>query len=1127
MACTAVLSDHSRTAGYEFAVLGVGYGQDGRRSIRFDGPMRSDDELADETVELARQLLQTGLAGETRRERRRRTRLGTLLEDPDGRELILALTDEVLRIGDRHTAAERFADTVGRHPTGALGAVDGLMLRVGARLAPRLPRLVMPLVVRRIKSETRGIVLPADDPALADHIARRASDGFGLNINPLGEAILSDAEADARLDTVVRTIGRTDVDYVSVKISSIVANLDVLAFDTTVERVGERLRVLYRAGAASSPTTFVNLDMEEYRDLELTLAAFMEVLSEPEFLSVDAGIVLQAYLPESHDAARRLGVWSGERHAGGGGGIKVRVVKGANLAMELVEAELHGWRPAPYGSKAEVDASYKALLESLLRPQWADWVRVGVASHNLFDVAFALLLGRELEAGTRMDIEMLEGMAPAQARAVRELTGSVRMYSPVVSDADFDASIAYLGRRLDENTQPDNFLRALFTLEPDSPEFHRQAASCRRAIADRPLLGGDHGRRATRPTHAEVASFENEPDTDFTDPAARRRAVDALADTTPAPPQRVRTVEAIDATVESAARAAARPSLVAERQQWLRATAEVMRSERFETLALMAHETGKTIAEGDPEVSEAIDFCSYYALRADEFESLGQAGFDVSGRGVVAVIAPWNFPYAIPAGGVAAALAAGNAVVLKPAPEAEAVAAHLARQFWAAGVPRDLLHLVVCDDGPIGQRLVMHPSIDTVVLTGSLATAEMFLDWRPELRLLAETSGKNSLVITASADLDDALRDLVRSAFGHAGQKCSAASLAIVEASVYDSEHFLPRLRDAVRSLRVGPAIDLDTMVGPVIASPTGPLRRALTELDDGEDWLVEPRLLSADGQLAGRLWSPGVRTGIRPGSWFHRTECFGPVLGLMRADDLDDAIRLQNGTDYGLTGGLHSLDPGEIATWTRTVRVGNAYVNRGTTGAIVQRQPFGGWGRSSVGGGAKAGGPGYVTQFARIADRERDDWIERARVSFDEAWQTTFAVDHDPSGLQAERNVLRYHPLDTVAVRHDGEQPVSLELLRMAATTAGVTLVESDARAETDESFAAGCNGIDRVRLLVALSSPARAVLHEHNVPIDDSPPVSAGSVELHRWVREQAISQTMHRHGRLVAVDHAPNAA
>ena len=1089
--------------------------------------MRSDDELATETIELARQLLMTALADETRVERRRRERLGTLLEDPNGRELILALTDEVMRIDDRRVQAQRFADTVSRYPTGAMGALDGLLLRVGAKVAPRLPRLVMPLVVRRIEAETRGIVLPADDPALAKHIARRSADGFGLNINPLGEAILSDADADTRLDTLVRTIDRSDVDYVSVKISSIVANLDVLAFDQSVERVSERLRVLYRAGVATSPETFVNLDMEEYRDLELTLATFMAVLSEPEFVAVDAGIVLQAYLPDSHDAARRLGSWASERRADGGGRIKVRVVKGANLAMELVDAELHGWSAAPYGSKADVDASYKALLQALLCPQWADAVRVGVASHNLFDLAFAVLLGRELVATERMDIEMLEGMAPAQARVVLEWIGAARMYSPVVADEDFDASIAYLARRLDENTQPDNFLRALFTLRPDTPEFNRQADACRTAIVARHGVCDQRRRRPTQPAPGVgVTCFENEPDTDFTDPVARRHAIEALADVTTTLPTRVLTVNEIDAIVETAADATRSPVTVAQRQQWLRATADVMRAERFETLASMAHDTGKTIAEGDPEVSEAIDFCTYYAERAEQFEALHTAGFDVSGRGVVAVLAPWNFPYAIPAGGVAAALAAGNAVVLKPAPEAVRVAAHLARQFWAAGVPRELLHLVVCDDGPIGQRLVTHPSVDMVVLTGSLATASMFLQWRPELRLLAETSGKNSLVITASADLDDAIRDLVRSAFGHAGQKCSAASLAIVEASVYDSEHFLPRLRDAVRSLRVGPATDLDTIVGPVISEPSGPLRRALTELDDGEDWLVEPLLLRVDGELAGRLWSPGVRTGVQGGSWFHRTECFGPVLGVMRADDLDHAIRLQNATDFGLTGGLHSLDPDEIETWCRAVQVGNAYVNRGTTGAIVQRQPFGGWRRSSVGGGAKAGGPGYVNQFARITDRATsgDDLIEQGRASFDDAWRTTFGLDHDPSGLRAERNVLRYHSLDTVAVRHDGQQPVALELLRLAAATAGATLVESDAQVESDETFAERAGGADRVRLLVALPSSARAILHDHNVPIDESAPVSAGTVELYRWVREQSISQTMHRHGRLPAAGDRP---
>jgi RHH-type proline utilization regulon transcriptional repressor/proline dehydrogenase/delta 1-pyrroline-5-carboxylate dehydrogenase len=429
---------------------------------------------------------------------------------------------------------------------------------------------------------------------------------------------------------------------------------------------------------------------------------------------------------------------------------------------------------------------------------------------------------------------------------------------------------------------------------------------------------------------------------------------------------------------------------------------------------------------------------------------------------------------------------------------------------------------VVCDDGPAGTQLVTHADIETVILTGAFETAAMFLDWRPELRVLAETSGKNSMVITAAADIDQAIADLVRSAFGHAGQKCSAASLGIIEASVYDDPAFLCRLADAARSIRVGSASSPSTMMGPVIASPSGALRRALTTTGSGERWLVEPELRSIDrgDELAGRLWSPGVLLGVKAGSWFHNTECFGPVLGIMRADDLDHAISIQNESEFGLTGGLHSLNRTEIATWLDLVEVGNAYVNRPTTGAVVQRQPFGGWKVSSVGGGAKAGGPGYVQQFARITDAAGTTSAQ-ARASFRDVWRDYFCVEHDPTGLVAEANTLRYHPLTSIAVRHNGTDSQGLDLLRVAAEATGVKLHESDRSDETDEKFVARLGSVDRVRLLTTLTSEARRACHRRNIAVDESVPVSNGFVELHRWVREQSISQTMHRHGRLLHRD------
>ena len=955
----------------------------------------TDAKLADDAVDLAARLLDRSRRDETRSEARRRDRLGALLADDEGRELIFALTDEVMRIDSPRRAAERFAAIVRAHPTPVLGRLDAALLRIGAVVAPLLPRVVMPLVRRRVRAETHGIVVSAADPAFSRHVRRRAADGVSINVNPLGEAILSDAEADERMRTVLDRIERTDVDYVSVKVSAIVANLDALAFDLSVERISDRLRQLYRRAEAADPRTFVNLDMEEYRDLELTLRSFMSVLDEPEFAGIGAGIVLQAYLPDSHEAMQRLGRWAAHRHSEHGSTVKVRLVKGANLAMEAVEGELHGWVPAPYASKAEVDASYKALLDAALNPAWARALRVGIASHNLFEVAWALIVGAERNVLDRIEFEMLEGMAPAQARAVQEQAGQLLMYAPVVADDDFDACIAYLTRRLDENTQRENFLRSLFTLQPGTPRFEQEADRFRASVAARHDVFRGRRRRPVLPDL--VDGFTNEPDSDMTIAEVRASFEDAVA----APPepayQRLAAEEEIDALMSASAPPCG-PSGLEQRRRWLLAAADVMSAERALTVGLMANEAAKTIHEGDPEVSEAIDFCRYYATEGSaRLDAASAHGCEVAGRGTVVVLGPWNFPYAIPTGGVAAALVAGNSVILKPAPEVESVGAWIAEQFWRAGVPRDVLQLAVCDDGPIGRRLVTHDDVDTVVLTGAYETAALFLDWRADLRLFAETSGKDALVITAAADLDQAISDLVRSAFGHAGQKCSAASLGIVVREVYDDPEFRRRLRDAVVSLRVGAATDSATMVGPLIAPPTGKLERALMALDPAESWLVEPRPLDTPGTSPGTSWRPGVRLGVLAGSWFHRTECFGPVLGLMRADDLDHAIELQNAGDYGLTGGIHSLDDDEVDRWLARVEVGNAYVNRHITGAIVRRQPFGGWKRSSVGGGSKAGGPGYVTQFAQVtgpADVTTDE--ESLRAAMQAVWQGEFCVEHD-----------------------------------------------------------------------------------------------------------------------------------
>jgi RHH-type proline utilization regulon transcriptional repressor/proline dehydrogenase/delta 1-pyrroline-5-carboxylate dehydrogenase len=468
----------------------------------------------------------------------------------------------------------------------------------------------------------------------------------------------------------------------------------------------------------------------------------------------------------------------------------------------------------------------------------------------------------------------------------------------------------------------------------------------------------------------------------------------------------------------------------------------------------------------------------------------------------------------------------------------------------APEVARDVVQFLRVPDGATGRHLVTHPDVARVILTGAIETAELFAGWRPERPVFAETSGKNALVVTPSADLDLAAADLVRSAFGHAGQKCSAASLVILVGSVGDprsvtGERFRRQLVDAVRSLAVGPATSLSTVMGPLTEPAQGKLLRALTSLEPGESWLVEPRRLddvaAAHGIDPDRLWTPGLRDGVAPGSFFHLTEVFGPVLGIMRAKDLDEAIRLQNQVSFGLTAGLHSLDEDEIATWLDRVEAGNVYVNRHITGAIVQRQPFGGWKASVVGPGAKAGGPNYVAQMGSWSDdaavvpsRGADPagWLARAEASDAAAWQAELGVGHDKTGLRVEENTFRYRPVDRVTVRvGDGALPVEVERVLAAARRAGVPTVvvpaadagwgvAHEAPVSHEDFAAAVAEGRVTGRIRVIGEAPG---LHEAaakrlgTVTVLDRPVLAAGRRELLTFLREQAVSRTRHRYGHV----------
>lgn len=1103
--------------------------------------------------------------------------LAGVLKDPNGLDFTVGFVDGVVRPEDLQVAASNLAALAPKVPA-FLPWYMRSAVRLGGTMAPVLPQVVIPVARRVLREMVGHLIVDATDAKLGPAIAKIRKDGIKLNVNLLGEAVLGEHEASRRLEGTHALLARPDVDYVSIKVSSTVAPHSAWAFDEAVEHVVDKLSPLFsRAASYAAPgqkAKFINLDMEEYKDLDLTIAVFTRILDKPEFKDLEAGIVLQAYLPDALAAMIRLQEWAAARRAQGGAAIKVRVVKGANLPMEQVESSLHDWPLATCGSKQESDTNYKRVLNYSLHPERIRNIRIGVAGHNLFDIAFAWLLAKQRGVESGIEFEMLLGMAQGQAEAVKKDVGSLLLYTPVVHPAEFDVAIAYLIRRLEEGASQDNFMSAVFEISENETLFEREKQRFLASLAKLDDAVPPPNRQQDRnlpPVPLPHNSFTNTPDTDPSLPANRdwgrailERVPSSTLGNAAVEAATINDEQTLNAVIETALeKGKAWGSLSgAERAEILHRAGDVLESRRADLLEVMASETGKTIDQGDPEVSEAVDFAHYYAESARKLDDVDGATF-VPAK-LTVVTPPWNFPVAIPAGSTLAALAAGSAVVIKPAKQARRSGAVMIEALWEAGVPRDVLTMVQLGERELGRQLISHPAVDRVILTGGYETAELFRSFRQDLPLLAETSGKNAIIVTPSADLDLAAKDVAYSAFGHAGQKCSAASLVILVGSVAKSKRFHNQLIDAVTSLKVGYPEDPASQMGPIIEPASGKLLNALTTLGEGENWAVEPKKLDETG----RLWSPGVRYGVRRGSYFHLTEFFGPVLGVMTAETLEDAIAIQNQIEYGLTSGLHSLNAEEMGMWLDNVQAGNLYVNRGITGAIVQRQPFGGWKKSAVGAGTKAGGPNYLVGLGEWTSKastavaapghsgvrrienaakaflpaEELELLRRALASDAVAWAEEFGTARDVSGLAAERNIFRYRSLPVTVRLSEGEPLVHLVRTLAAGVQAGSTLTVSSAvelpvplrtvlsglgvavTVENDAEWLATVSGLardgglsgGRIRLIGGdAKAVAEAAGGRPDVATYFHAVTEAGRVELLPFLHEQAVSITAHRFG------------
>ena len=1056
-------------------------------------------ELA--AIQLAANILREATNTMTGSEKSTQAELARMMHDKQGKAFTTLMTDQCFRSHRAPRVANQLNYLLQKMGLPSyLSLPKRVALGMFQLLGQALSYIFVPLTTFTLRQATSKVILPGEPSALKRHIQLRRQQGVRLNLNHLGEAILGEEEARKRLEIYLNDLKQPDIEYVSIKISTIYSQLNLLGWNKTLDILAERLRELYRAAMNNTFTRkdgtqaqkFVNLDMEEFRDLHLTKDLFKKVLGEPEFKRYSAGIVLQAYLPDSHDIQRELTEWAMERVKAGGAPIKIRIVKGANLAMEQFEASLRGWPQSPYKKKSDVDANYKKMVTYGCVPEHAHAVHIGVASHNLFDISYALLLRSENKIEEEISFEMLEGMADHMRRVVQKLAGDILLYCPVATKEDFQSAIAYLIRRLDENTGPDNFLRHAFGLKPGTAQWDEQVVLFTNACRELHAVSTTSRRYQDRnlpPVHLPIdAPFDNEPDTDFSlypnrvwaekiaekwknlkiDPIplviagkdVHQPNPEGIGQDPGRPNQTVYRYSLADwPLVEQAIQCAKNyektwaNTSVEKRCELLAKAAEKLREKRGDLIGAMMVDGGKTIVEGDPEVSEAIDFADYY-LRAMK-KMVACQDIQWKPKGTVLVTPPWNFPLSIPAGGILAALVAGNCVIFKPAPETVLSGWLLVNELWNAGIPREALQFINCPDEPVGSKLIQDKRVNFIVLTGATSTARLFMRLRPGLDLAAETGGKNAIIVTAMGDRDLAIKDIVHSAFGHSGQKCSACSLVILEAEVYDDPIFRKQFKDAIESLKTGPCWDLSNKVIPVIREPGEALKRGLTQLESGEEWLVKPK----NDPNNPNLWSPGVKWSVKEKSFMHMNELFGPVLGVMRAANLEEAIRFVNDTPYGLTSGLQSLDEREQKIWTDKIQAGNCYINRTVTGAIVRRQPFGGTKASSFGHGSKAGGPNYLMQFAQPVTvsipqekhpvkediNKFSSILQKNNLSVEELgmwyasicnyayWGKRFSEDHDPSQIVGQDNIFRYRPHHNLCFRVQ-EKDKTLDMIRVLA---------------------------------------------------------------------------------------------
>ncbi|MCR2117490.1 proline dehydrogenase family protein [Campylobacter upsaliensis] len=1138
-------------------------------------------------------------------ERQFHAKMQKLLNNPKNKVMLIELLDRSFRCKDKKASFELIEHTLNKFGIADFfSAFEKFLLFSFLNFGKLAPNLSVPFFISHLRNDTKAMVLDADENFLAPHITKRKNEqNITLNVNLIGEEVLGEAESKYRMQKYEEALKSSYITYISIKITTIFSQINIIDFDYSKDEVVKRLDKLYALALEEQNrqgvSKFINLDMEEFRDLELTVAAFMESVGK---FDIKAGIVLQAYIPDSYEYLKKLLAFSKERVLKGMQPIKIRFVKGANMESEETIASQRGWELPTFERKIDTDSNYNKMLDLVLEDENYKYINVGIASHNIFEIAYAYTRIKEAGASESFTFEMLEGMSLQCSYELSKMHDLI-LYAPVCDEAHFNNAIAYLVRRLDENTSEDNFMRYFFNLKVGSKEWEEQKSLFLNALEGIKTLDNTTHRKQNRtkiqdtPSSYITKTFTNESDTDFILSQNRLWAQNIKAkyenlqnydvcpvalglDFTKENLQSLEVKDKIQNRTIGTAYLAGENELKAalevaknsnftqkssdEIYSILAKVAELMRERRGDLIGIAALETGKTFLEIDPEVSEAIDFVEFYPHSLETLKKQNpNTAFKPKGIGVT--IAPWNFPVGISVGTIAAPLAAGNVVLYKPSSLSMLTGYKLCECFWDAGIPKDALIFLPAKGSDISKYILSDEAVKFSILTGGEDTAYAMLEANPTLLLSAETGGKNATIVSKFADRDSAVKNIIHSAFSNSGQKCSATSLLVLEDEVYKDEEFKKALVDAAASLAVGSPFAFKNKLGALCDKPSEKLTKAINELEAGEEWVLKPQFINDNAHLM----TPGIKYGVKKGAFTHMNELFAPLLSVMRAKDLKEAIELVNATGYGLTAGFESLDEREWEYFHTHIEAGNIYINKPTTGAIVLRQPFGGVKKSAIGFGRKVGIYNYITQFmdieakadTNLLDSPLANALEKLSKASDESTQTTlanatlmaksyayhykheFSVARDYVNIRGEDNLFSYTRIKNLAFRvceqdslqdilgviigchtlglsplvsYDSTQSSIIKELKKIckAVDLGADFVE-----ENEEQFIAKISKFEHIRYHAKAdkNSPLyQAAAKEAKIIIRDKPLLN-GRFELLFYHNEKALSVSYHRYGNL----------